>query len=103
MLSFFMGIIKPLYGLGLYGWMAAVPLMIKFPLAMLVGDIGSYWGHRWSHEWPFLWRFHKVHHQAEHVDWLVTSRAHPFDTVFLKLTGILLVFLCGFSQGSLGV
>lgn len=102
MLSALMPLVKPLYGAGLYTWMAALPLWFKFPIAILIGDIGSYWGHRWSHEWPLLWRFHRIHHQAEHIDWLVTSRGHPFDTAFLKFSGLVLIYLCGFAQGSLG-
>jgi sterol desaturase/sphingolipid hydroxylase (fatty acid hydroxylase superfamily) len=98
----FVHLVRPLYAAGLYGWMGLVPLWIKFPLAIIIGDLGSYWGHRWSHELPFLWYFHKIHHQAEHIDWLVTSRAHPVDMVVLKFTGIALIYLCGMAQGSLG-
>jgi len=95
-------LVKPLYSIGLFAWVGALPLWLKFPLAIVVGDVGAYWGHRWSHEVPFLWYFHKLHHEAEHIDWLVTNRAHPFDTAFMKFSGLVLIYLCGFAHGSLG-
>lgn len=53
--------------------------------AVVVGEIGYYWGHRFSHEIPLLWRFHAVHHSAEHLGFLVNTRAHPLDLVFARL------------------
>ncbi len=64
------------FGGTFYQWTAAMPLAVRVLLAAIVGDIGSYWGHRWSHEIPWLWRFHSVHHSAEELDWLVNTRAH---------------------------
>lgn len=95
-------LIAPLYASGFYTWIGLIPIPIKFGLAIVVGDMGAYWGHRWSHELPFLWTFHKIHHEAEHIDWLVTSRAHPIDMIFLKLCGVMAIYLCGFAQGSIG-
>lgn len=95
-------LVKPLYALGVFAWVGSLPLALKFPLAIAVGDIGAYWGHRWSHENAFLWSFHKVHHEAEHIDWLVTNRAHPVDTIFMKFSGLVAIYLGGFAHGSLG-
>lgn len=95
-------LISPLYASGLYAWVDYLPIPLKFILAIIIGDVGAYWGHRWSHELPFLWYFHKIHHQAEDIDWLVTSRAHPVDMIFLKFCGILAIYLSGLAQGSLG-
>lgn len=102
LVGFLIVIVKPIYAMGILGWVGALPLWLKFPLAIIVGDIGAYWGHRWSHENPLLWSFHKVHHQAEQIDWLVTNRAHPVDTTFLKFSGLAAIYVCGFAQGSLG-
>lgn len=106
MLAFLVGylvfVVKPIYATGVYGWLGLLPILLKFPLAIIVGDFGAYWGHRWSHEIPFLWHFHKVHHQAEAIDWLVTNRAHPVDMVVLKFSGLILIYVAGFAQGSLG-
>jgi sterol desaturase/sphingolipid hydroxylase (fatty acid hydroxylase superfamily) len=94
-------LVRWLHGLdpgGMYTAVAAWPLWVRMPLALLVGDIGAYWGHRALHTWPLLWRFHTVHHSAEHLDWLVSSRAHPFDTVFTRLSNFAPLYLLGLAQ-----
>lgn len=101
-LACLVAVVKPLYALGIFAWAGYLPLPIRFGLAIILGDIGGYWGHRWCHELPWLWHFHRIHHQAEAIDWLVTNRAHPLDMVFLKFCGIALIYLSGLPQGSLG-
>jgi len=83
---------------GIYSTVAAWPFWLKLLLAFLVNDIGAYWGHRASHAYPLLWRFHSIHHSAEHLDWLVNTRAHPFDMVFTRLSGLAPVYLLGLAQ-----
>ena len=61
----------------------------------MAGEIGYYWGHRWSHEIPFLWRFHSIHHSAEEIDFLVNTRAHPFDMVFGRFCGLVPMYVLG--------
>jgi sterol desaturase/sphingolipid hydroxylase (fatty acid hydroxylase superfamily) len=84
--------------LGWYSRVAELPMGIRFLAAVVVGDIGAYWGHRWSHEIPFLWRFHSVHHGAEEIDWLVNSHAHPVDMVFTRICGLFPLYLLGLIQ-----
>jgi sterol desaturase/sphingolipid hydroxylase (fatty acid hydroxylase superfamily) len=67
---------------------ASLPFAARFTVALVVGEIGAYWGHRWSHEIPCLWRFHALHHSAAHMDWLVHTRAHPVDMVFVRLCSL---------------
>jgi sterol desaturase/sphingolipid hydroxylase (fatty acid hydroxylase superfamily) len=102
LLSVLVAVVRPIYATGVFHWLASLPLLLRFALAVVIGDVGAYWGHRWSHEIPFLWRFHRIHHQAETIDWLVTSRAHPVDMVFVRFCGIALIYFCGLAQGSLG-
>ena len=66
-------------------FVAHSPLWARMLAGLVVGEVGAYWGHRLSHEIPFLWRFHEVHHVAEHMDWLVNTRAHPVDMVFTRI------------------
>lgn len=74
-----------------------LPLWLRVTPALVISDAGSYWGHRWSHEIPFLWRLHAVHHSAEHIDWLVNTRAHPVDLVFTRLCGLFPLYALGFA------
>jgi sterol desaturase/sphingolipid hydroxylase (fatty acid hydroxylase superfamily) len=77
---------------------AALPLWARMTAAMAVGEIGFYWGHRWTHEIKWLWRFHAVHHSAEHVNFLVTTRGHPVDIVFTRLCGMTLLYATGLTS-----
>lgn len=74
---------------------AALPLWVRMVGAMVVGELGFYWGHRWTHEIPLLWRFHAVHHSAEQVNFLVNTRAHPVDGAFTRLCGLVLLYATG--------
>jgi sterol desaturase/sphingolipid hydroxylase (fatty acid hydroxylase superfamily) len=65
---------------------------------MVVGEVGFYWGHSWRHEIPLLWRFHAVHHSAEHINFLVNTRAHPFDMVVTRLCGMTLLYASGLAS-----
>ncbi|MGH8233866.1 MAG: sterol desaturase family protein [Rhodanobacteraceae bacterium] len=79
---------------------AAWPAGVRLVVALLVGEIGFYWGHRLTHEVPFLWRFHSIHHSAKHVDFLTNTRAHPVDMVFARTLGFIPVIALGLTGGS---
>jgi len=88
---------------GYYDAVHALPLWISIPAGLIVADVGSYWGHRLSHENAFLWRFHAVHHSAEHIDYMVNTRAHPVDMVFTRLSGLVPLYILGLgSAGAAG-
>lgn len=76
---------------------AALPPWTAILAGLVVGDVGYYWGHRASHKVPFLWRFHAIHHGAEHIDFLVNTRAHPFDMAFGRFCGLVPLYALGLS------
>lgn len=84
--------------LGYYAFMGSVAAPIRLMCALVVGEIGYYWGHRWLHAVPVLWRFHAIHHQAERMDWLVNTRAHPIDLVFGRLCSLVPIYVLGVAQ-----
>ncbi|HEY0437612.1 MAG TPA: sterol desaturase family protein [Phenylobacterium sp.] len=79
-------------------WVSGLPMWAKLAAGLAVGELGGYWGHRWCHEIPLLWRFHVLHHAPGHVNWLVSSRAHPVDQVFEKLCALAPLYVLGLVQ-----
>lgn len=65
-------------------------------LIIFFSDLLIYWAHRIQHKVDFLWRFHKVHHSAEHLDWLAAHREHPIDTIYTVGIINLPAFILGF-------
>lgn len=61
-----------------------LPWLAKVIGVILVSDLCIYWGHRAQHRYSILWRFHRVHHTAEHVDYLAAYREHPLDNIYTR-------------------
>lgn len=75
---------------------AAQPWWLQTIEVVILSDILIYWGHRLQHRVEFLWRFHKVHHSAEHLDWLAAHREHPLDSIYTIGLINLPAFIMGF-------
>ena len=73
------------------------PWLIQAIEVLVLSDFLIYWAHRLQHRVGFLWRFHKVHHSAEHLDWLAAHREHPLDSIYTVTIINLPAFLLGFS------
>ena len=74
---------------------AGLPGPVKFVAALVLGEIGGYWGHRVQHEVPWLWRLHAIHHSAEQIDFMVNVRAHPLDLLITRITGYIPLYAFG--------
>jgi sterol desaturase/sphingolipid hydroxylase (fatty acid hydroxylase superfamily) len=53
----------------------------------LVDDFVRYYAHLLMHRVPELWEFHKVHHSAEHLNFLTAERLHPLEVILSSLAG----------------
>ncbi len=71
------------------------PLWVRGLAAFVVADLGFYWGHRLAHTLPVMWRFHAVHHAPEHVYFLISARAHPVDNAFIRVCGLVPIYILG--------
>lgn len=89
---------------GFRAMVASQPFWLQVVEVVVLSDFLIYWGHRLQHNVDFLWRFHKVHHSAEHLDWLAAHREHPLDSIYTiglinlpaMLLGFPLVAIAGF-------
>jgi lathosterol oxidase len=78
-------------------FIASLPILIQFFLAVIVADIAEWTIHFALHKIPFLWRFHSIHHSSKELDWLAGSRSHVVDDILVR--GFILVpMMFGFSH-----
>lgn len=78
-------------------FIARIPWLLQFVLAVVVADLAEYFVHLALHKVPFLWRFHAVHHSSKALDWIAGSRSHFVDDTLVR--GFILVpLMFGFSQ-----
>lgn len=74
-----------LWSVSLRTWSMGLPLWTQVALALVLGDLLTYWFHRACHRFAPLWRLHAVHHSAEELDWVAAHREHPLDGILTQL------------------
>lgn len=82
---------------GLQQFLARMPWILQFCLAVVVADFAEYFIHLAFHKVPFLWRFHAVHHSSKALDWIAGSRSHFVDDTLVR-GFVLAPLMLGFSQ-----
>lgn len=84
-------------------FVAAQPLWVQLPVALLIADLGFYLHHRLFHAVPFLWRFHAIHHSITELDWLAAHRVHPIDQLASSSMSLLPLYALGFSAEAMAL
>lgn len=79
----------------------AQPFWLQALEVLILSDFLIYWGHRLQHRVDVLWRFHKVHHSAQHLDWLAAFREHPLDSIYTIGIINLPAFIFGFNLNAI--
>jgi sterol desaturase/sphingolipid hydroxylase (fatty acid hydroxylase superfamily) len=78
-------------------FIARMPWIVQFCLAVVIADLAEYFIHMALHKVPLLWRFHAIHHSSKALDWIAGSRSHFVDDTLVR--GFILVpLMFGFSQ-----
>jgi len=85
--------------LGMTLWPTGWPMIAQLLLALVIGEVGTYWIHRLMHERPFLWRFHAAHHSAPRLYWLNAGRFHPLDLFAQYVLSVTPLILLGADTG----
>ena len=85
---------------GVQSWIADLPFVVAFALAVFAADLAQATLHRCYHRIMVLWRFHAVHHSSPELDWLAGSRVHFVETVLTRSIVLLPLLFLGFSQAT---
>ncbi len=83
---------------GVQAWIADLPFVAAFLLAVFAADLAQAVLHRCYHRIMVLWRFHAVHHSSPELDWLAGSRVHFVETVLTRSIVLLPLLFLGFDQ-----
>jgi sterol desaturase/sphingolipid hydroxylase (fatty acid hydroxylase superfamily) len=69
-------------------WTVLLGVLLTLSL-FVVDDFSKFFGHWLMHRVPELWEFHKVHHSAEHLNFVTADRIHPAELIFSSFLGAL--------------
>ena len=78
-------------------WPTQWPLALQLMLALVLGDLGAWWGHRLCHLHPLLWRIHALHHSSPDLYVLAAGRTHPLNAAWVWLVQTAPLILLGAS------
>lgn len=86
----------------LWGQIENRPLRIALEImsGLLVFELIGYLMHRLGHAIPLLWRLHRVHHSAQHLDWLTGFRQHPLEALLWATVQNVPLVLLGLPLGT---
>ena len=78
-------VVATLHGVGVSGSVndgTAIALGVALTLTLfVVDDAMKFLAHYTFHAVPELWEFHKVHHSAEHLNFITADRHHPVEII----------------------
>lgn len=86
---------------GLRSLVGSQPVVVQFLEIMVLTDLVQYWVHRAFHRLPVLWNFHAIHHSAQAMDWLASSRMHLLEVVCLRGCTVIPMYILGFTEPAL--
>jgi len=81
------------------GFISDLPFLAQFVFLILFIDLMQYGVHRIFHETKFFWKIHSVHHSAEKMDWLASSRLNILEPLITRTLGLIIISTLGFGQG----
>ena len=79
-----------------FGPVSRQPAWLQCLEVLLVADFVDYWTHRGFHLGPF-WKIHAIHHSADEMSWLSSSRVHPLNDLVTRAFQIIPIMVFGFS------
>lgn len=59
-----------------------LPGVVRFGLALLIGDFLVWLSHLVVHKVPFFWQFHAIHHSQRQLNLFTSLRMHGLDILF---------------------
>lgn len=74
---------------------SAIPVVFQVLLGLLVIDISVWIRHGFVHK--YFWSFHAVHHSAEEISWMTTTRLHAMDQFVMGVMDFAVLYVIGFS------
>lgn len=79
-----------------FGPASQLPFVAQVVIVFVAGDFLSYWQHRLFHT-KAGWSIHAVHHSSEKLDWLSSTRFHPFNEIGAQLVYVAPLIALGLS------